>query len=94
MDGTKTIVVIGAGKILPAELVEQIHHSHGMDVIVISGEEAIEKGVIPKDALQIEQKPFILNNLPEFKMPEIFYDKDQAKNDCKKGWKNKYTWKK
>lgn len=82
-----TIIVIGAGKILPAELIAEIKHSHGQDMIVISSEEAKEKGIIPEAALKIEQKPFIIKPIP--KMPEAFYDKHQAKNDCKKGWRNK-----
>lgn len=91
MDRIKTIIVIGAGPILPTALIEQIKHSNGMDLEVISDEQAREKGIIPKDALQMEQKPFIFKDIPRLEMPTVFYDKHQAKNDCKKGWrKNKY----
>lgn len=81
MDKNKTIVVIGAGKILSAELIAQIKHSHGEDMIVISEDEAKEKGVIPN----IENKPFIIKPMPELKIP--FIDVHAEKNDCKKGWR-------
>lgn len=85
MSKFKTIIVIGAGKILPTTLIEEIHHSHGMDMEVISFDQAKEKGIIPK----IPPKPFILENLPVIELPKVFYDKHQAKNDCKKGWRNR-----
>lgn len=81
MDKPKTIIVIGAGKTLPSELIAQIKHSHGEDMIIISDEEAKEKGIIPN----IEQKPFIFKAMPEFKTP--FIDVHAEKNDCKKGWR-------
>lgn len=88
MDKDKTIIVMGAGKVLAAELIE-IQHSHGIDVIVISDHQAKEQGLISSGALQIEHKPFILTNLRKFELPEMFYDKHQAKNNCKKGWRKK-----
>lgn len=90
MPPRKTIILIGAGNILSSVLIKEIQKSHGLDAIILSDEEAKEKGIIPKE----EPKPYILRNPPQFELPEIFYDKHQAKNDCKKGWKNKHTWKK
>lgn len=92
MDKNRTIIVIGAGKILSAALIEEIQHSHGIDVDVISYDQANEKEIIPNGTSVIPHQVFDLKIVPRFEMPKIFYDKNQAKNDCKKGWRNKNVY--
>lgn len=89
MDKNRTIIVIGAGNILSAALIAEIQHSHGIDMDVISYDQAKEKGMIPSGTSVIPHKVFELKNVPKFEMPKVLYDKHQAKNDCKKGWRNK-----
>lgn len=79
---SKTIVVIGAGRVLSPLLILQIKKLNGSDVEVISNEVAEERGIMIK-----KEKIFVLTPPPIFKEPEIYFDKYQAKRDCKKGWK-------
>ena len=79
-----TIIVIGIEKadLLDIAIRRAIEQQHGDDVIILSEAEAKDKGVIPKNPAN---KPFILKAMPP--LPEVFYDKHQDKNDCKKGWR-------
>lgn len=86
MEKKKTIVVIGAGNVLPSTLIASIQNAEGKDVRIISSEDAEKEGVIPK-GFQVEPKPLIYQAPPAFELPEIFIDSHQAKNDCKKGWR-------
>lgn len=81
MDKDK-IIIIGAGVSKTALIMAKIEEEFGKDVVVLTSDEAQEKGMLP----DIKQKPFIFQRLPELKMPEInIYEKN--KQDCKKGWR-------
>lgn len=83
MDKEKTIIIMGAvGSSCIADVLARIDKEFGKDTVVLSEDEAKQKGLIPN----IKQEPFIFKALPEFKMPIIDY-KQESKNDCKKGWR-------
>ena len=87
MEEPKTIIVMGVGRAveLHATILESLRMEHGADLIVLSESEAREQGVLKGTVPSVTQYKFTAP--PIMKLPKVFYDEYNHKEECKKGWR-------